>query len=210
MQRVPELKGNVSSSPRSAPRRVCLCAGVGRGRAAERLASFLPPPANSPSGHSGCAGAGGPGRVCSERRGGVGSECFRGCCSASAGAQGASSASVGPPAPGRQAPLPSGAVWGMRGGSGSSPVTLTSCCGQDSPSWRILCISWKRYDDRVGEKMLQAGPDPLNDAPRCLCGQWRGSKPLQHSPAWQIRAGVRVAGCSPGHVPEGCVWPAVH
>lgn len=130
-----------------------------------------------------------------------GSKCFLGCCSA----QPAVSPWDPLPRPCSRQVLP-----GLWGSSSSSPVKLTLCCGQVPPSRRIPCISWKRYEDCVGEKMLQAGPDPLNDTPRCLWGQWRGSKPPQHSPAWQIRAGVRVAGCSPGHVPEGCVWPAVH
>lgn len=81
------------------------------------------------------------------------------------------------------------------------------------------CASLGRDTKTVlGQKMLEAGPDPLHYTPRCLWGQWqwRGSNPPYRSPAWQIRtgrarrAGVSAARCSPGHIPEGCVWPAVH
>lgn len=143
---------------------------------------------------------------------------FSDACSPSALAWGASGASVGQPAPGRQPTLPSSTVRVMRDSS-SSPVRQTSCCGQVSPtSNRNLCVSWKRYEDRVGEKMLEAGPDPLNYASGCLWGQrhWRDSNPPYRSPAWQIcagraqRAGASAARRSPGHIPEGWVWLTDH
>lgn len=162
MQRVPELKGNVSSSLHSAPPKGLLVgAGAGPGALGgqaghcRKAGVLLSPPAKSHFGHNGCAG-----RVCSECRGGVGQQVLSRMLLSTA-----SSASVGPPAPG---PAPSRCCLGYGDTSSRSPVNLTLCCGQVPPSRRILCISWKRYEDCVGEKMLQAGPDPLNDTPRCL------------------------------------------
>lgn len=101
MQRVPELKGNVSSSPHSAPPKGLLVgAGAGLGTLSgqagrcRKAGVLLSPPAKSHFGHNGCTG-----RVCSECGGGVGQQVLSRMLLITA-----SGTSVGPPAPG---PAPS-------------------------------------------------------------------------------------------------------
>lgn len=253
MQWVPELKGNVSSSPRSAPAKGSLVgsgsqSGEGGAGGARRalLGGWCPPhatpPGKEPFWPAGVRrGAGGTQRVCSWAQGRCRQRVLSwmlahplpwhgGDSGASLGppvlVQGDSGAPGGPPAPGGQPALPSYAAQ-VTQGSSSSPVRQTSRLGRFPPIPIGTCASfgrdtktvlgkrWSKWD-QTGSVLSHGafGGNGFRGAQTHLAAAQPGEYApavTQQCPACCVGvSGVSAARCSPGHIPEGCVWPAVH